>query len=76
MKRQKPLPIPQKEFGFTTDTFNLFQEVTSDGESISRERDQIEIAQELAEKAQSSLFQRRKHSPKSGPDNPKGTALR
>ena len=37
MKRAKPLPTPQKEFGFTRDTFNLFQECTTDGERTSHE---------------------------------------
>lgn len=76
MKRQKPLPIPQKEFGFTTDAFNLFLEATSDGESIARERDQIELARELAEKAQTFLLQPQKHSPKPRPDKSKAEALR
>jgi hypothetical protein len=57
MKRRKRLPIPQKEFGFTPDTFNLFQERTSDGEHIAREREQIEKARELANAAQTPLFQ-------------------
>ena len=77
MKRRKRLPIPQKEFGFTTDTFNLFQEVTGDGESVSREREEIEIARELAETAQTSLFQPQKTgSSKSCSDKSKGRALR
>lgn len=76
MKRHKRMPIPQKEFSFTTETFNLFQESTSDGESIAREREQIEIARELAEQAQASLFKPQKSSPKARPNKSKGMALR
>lgn len=76
MKRLKRLPVPQKEFGFTTDTFNLFQEITNDGESIAHEREQIESAREFAEKAQTSLLHLKKHSPKSRPDKSRGAALR
>jgi RNase P subunit RPR2 len=57
MKRKKRLPIPQKEFGFAPDTFNLFQEYACDGERIIREREQVEKAQRLAERAQVTLFQ-------------------
>ena len=57
MKRSKRLPIPQKEFGFAPDTFNLFQECTTDGERIAREREGADEMRELAEKAQTSLFQ-------------------
>ena len=38
MKRTKHrLPLPQHEFGFTPETFNLFAEVSLDGERIARE---------------------------------------
>jgi len=48
MKRNKRrLPLPQHEFGFTPDTFNLFAEVSLDGDRIARER---------AEAAQAALF--------------------
>jgi len=57
MKPSKRLLIPQKEFGFTPDTFNLFQECTTDGERIAREREQAEKAREPANKAQTRLFQ-------------------
>jgi len=60
MKRKGRLPIPQWEFGFTTDTFNLFQESALDGDRIAREQEQSERARELAEKAQRSLFRRKK----------------
>jgi hypothetical protein len=42
MKRRKRPPIPQNEFGFTPNTFNLFQDCTSDGERVAREREQAE----------------------------------
>jgi hypothetical protein len=57
MKRRKPLPIPQNEFGFTPNTFNLFGDCASDGERIVREREQAERERQLAEAAQTALFQ-------------------
>ena len=57
MKRRKPLPIPQNEFGFTPNTFNLFQDCTSDGERIAREREQVEKEREFADVAQIAMFQ-------------------
>jgi hypothetical protein len=57
MKRGKGLPIPQKEFGFTPDTINLFQEFTGDGERISREHEDAEKARQRAEQAQVALIQ-------------------
>lgn len=56
MKRHKPMPVPQKEFGFAPETFNLFQEHTTDGERIAKEREEAEKARELAERAQRPLF--------------------
>jgi hypothetical protein len=55
MKQSKLLPIPQKEFGFTVDTFNLFLESTLDGERIAHEREQ---ARRRTEEAQIQMFQR------------------
>jgi hypothetical protein len=57
MKRRKPLPIPQNEFGFTPSMFNLFGDCTSDGERIALEREQAEREWQLAEVAQTALFQ-------------------
>jgi hypothetical protein len=57
MKRHKLLPIPQNEFGFTPNTFNLFQDCTNDGERIAREREQAERERQLAETSQTALFQ-------------------
>ena len=37
-KNKRRLPLPQHEFGFTPDTFNLFAEVSLDGERIAREQ--------------------------------------
>jgi len=54
MKRN--LPIPQFEFGFAADSFNLFQQTTTDGDRIARERAEAEKARRLAEKAQARLF--------------------
>jgi hypothetical protein len=56
MKRSKRLPIPQKEFGFTPDTFNLFTEITADGERISREHEEAERARQREAQAQAALF--------------------
>jgi hypothetical protein len=57
MRRLKPLPVPQHEFGFAPNTFNLFRDCTSDGERIAREREQAEKARQLAETAQTVLLQ-------------------
>jgi hypothetical protein len=35
---KRGLPIPQHEFGFTLDTFNLIVETRQDGDRIARER--------------------------------------
>ncbi len=49
MKRnRRPLPIPQHEFGFAPDTFNLIQESGIDGERIARERDEADRARKFA----------------------------
>jgi hypothetical protein len=57
MKRNsRRLRIPQHEFGFAPQAFNLFQETTLDGERIARERDEADRARALAEKAQAALF--------------------
>ena len=56
MKRHRPLPIPQNEFGFTPDTFNLFQDTASDGERITRERAESEQARRLALTHQTHFF--------------------
>jgi hypothetical protein len=46
MKRNKRrLHIPQHEFGFTPQAFNLFQEMTLDGERIAREREVSAVSQ-------------------------------
>lgn len=61
MKRNKHrLPIPQHEFGFSPDTFNLFAETALDGERIAHEQAEAEQARFLAESAQAALFQNRK----------------
>jgi hypothetical protein len=57
MKPGKRLPIPQKEFGFTPDAFNLFQEWTSDGERLAGEHEQAQKARQRKEQAQGALFQ-------------------
>jgi len=45
MKR-RPLPIPQHEFGFTPETFNLIQDTAPDGDRLAREQaDQAARAQ-------------------------------
>lgn len=57
MKRnRRRLPIPQHEFGFTPDTFNLAIETGLDGERITRERAEADRARRLAEAAQAALF--------------------
>jgi hypothetical protein len=57
MKRhRRRLPVPQHEFGFTPDTFNLAVETAIDGERIARERAEADRARRLAEAAQAALF--------------------
>jgi hypothetical protein len=61
MKRnRRRLPIPQHEFGFTPDTFNLIVETGLDGERITRERGEADRARQLAEAAQAGLFAAKK----------------
>ena len=55
MKR-KPLPIPQHEFGFTPDTFNLTAEQALDGERVARELAQAAAARAEAARQQRPLF--------------------
>jgi len=52
-------PIPQREFGFTTDTFNLFQQTTADGDRIVKEQEQTALARKQSEKAQRKLFKQK-----------------
>ena len=57
MKRnRRRLPVPQHEFGFTPDTFNLMAETGLDGERIPRERGEADPARQLAEAAQAAFF--------------------
>ena len=55
MKRRRRLPIPQHEFGFTPDTFNLIAETGLDGERITRERAEADRARRHAEAAQAAF---------------------
>lgn len=55
-KRNRRRHIPQHEFGFTPDTFNLFAEATLDGERITRERDEADRARKLADQSQSTFL--------------------
>jgi len=57
MKRNKRrLPLPQHEFGFTPDAFNLFAEVSLDGDRIARERAEAAERRREAEAAQAAFF--------------------
>ena len=57
MKRSKHrLPIPQHEFGFTPDTFNLIQDTAEDCERIARERAESHETRHIAAGAQSRMF--------------------
>jgi hypothetical protein len=57
MKRnRRRLPVPQHEFGFTPDTFNLIAENGLDGDRMAREYQEIERARHLADEAQPVLF--------------------
>jgi hypothetical protein len=57
MKRSKRrLPVPQHEFGFTPHTFNLFAEVSLDGERITREQAEAADRRREAEAGQAAFF--------------------
>ena len=57
MKRNKRrLPLPQHEFGFTPDTFNLFAEVSLDGERIAREHAEAAERRRAADATQAAFF--------------------
>jgi hypothetical protein len=57
MKRhRRRLPIPQWEFPFTPDTFNLIQETTLDGARLARDRAEAEEARRQPDSAQAPLF--------------------
>ena len=57
MKRsRRRLPVPQHEFGFAPDTFNLIQETGLDGDRITRERADSDRARQVAEAGQAALF--------------------
>jgi hypothetical protein len=57
MKRNKRrLPLPQHEFGFAPDAFNLFAEVSHDGERIAREQTEAEQTRLATETAQAAFF--------------------
>jgi hypothetical protein len=58
--RRKQIPIPQWEFGFSADTFNLIQETGIDGERVAREKQEITLAREKSEAAQHKLFSKRR----------------
>jgi hypothetical protein len=61
MKRnRRRLPIPQHEFNFAVQTFNLFQQMTLDGERLARERADAEQARLRTEAAQAKLFTKRR----------------
>jgi hypothetical protein len=62
MRRHRRLAIPQHEFGFTPDTFNLIQDDATDGERIARERAEADKARERAEQAQPRMFIRKERA--------------
>ena len=58
-RTKKPMPIPQWEFGFTAQTFNLTSEDSTDGDRIARENAELEQARRAADAAQTKLFSRK-----------------
>jgi hypothetical protein len=56
MRRIRRLPIPQHEFCFVRDTFNLIAATGLDGDRISREQAEADRARRAAESAQTRLF--------------------
>ena len=55
-RRRHRLPIPQHEFGFTPDAFNLIQDTALDGDRLSRELVEAQHRRQLADSAQARLF--------------------
>jgi hypothetical protein len=53
--KKRRLPIPQHEFGFSPQVFNLIQDQAVDGWRISRERAEVEKARRRAEAAQTEI---------------------
>ena len=58
MKRsnRRRLPVPQHEFLFAPQAFNLFTDTTLDGDRIAREQAEADRARRAAESAQARLF--------------------
>ncbi len=50
------MPIPQFEFGFSREAFNLITETGIDGDRVARERAEADESKRLAEQDQASLF--------------------
>ena len=50
------MPVPQHEFGFSSATFNLFAEVSLDGERIAREQAEAADRRRAADAAQAAFF--------------------
>ena len=55
-RHRRRLPIPQHEFGFAPDTFNLIQDIAPDCERIASESAEADQARRLSASAQASLF--------------------
>ena len=55
-RRNHRLPIPQHEFGFTPDTFNLIQDIVPNGERIAHERAEADEARRVSAAAQASFL--------------------
>ena len=58
--KRKQMPIPQWEFGFSAETFNLIQETGIDGERIALEKQENALAREKSEAAQIKIFSKRR----------------
>jgi hypothetical protein len=57
-RRRKRLPVPQHEFGFAPETFNLIQETGIDGERLCREQTETARARENADALQTKFVER------------------
>ena len=55
-RNRRRLPVPQHEFLFAPQAFNLFTEATLDGDRITRERAEADRARRAAVSAQARLF--------------------
>jgi hypothetical protein len=57
---KRRLPVVQFEFVFAVQTFNLFQQISLDGDRLARDHAEAEQSRQKAEAAQAKLFAKRR----------------